>query len=175
MGHLFTWFPTTSILDLAFHPTECPLKIRIQPFRKNSYHWVEQDMINHERVRENILGLSPPNEASRLSTTQDIIGLSLLTNIGYDPGPEDHSGCSIFAHMLFCRNNRANTHVDSDMCQGMIVLHQPGVQYTYRQESLTYFCCFCIGCAVSLRRGDSVISNPREPQALLDWMTIICR
>ena len=77
------------------------------------------------------------------------------------------SGYSILVSLSCCRNIHANSHVDCDMCQGMmVVLHQPGVQYTYREEPLAYLCFPCLGCAVPLCPGNSIIFNPHNPRGL---------
>ena len=52
------------------------------------------------------------------------------------------------------------------MSQGMVVLHQPGVKYTYRQEPLAYLCFLCLGCVVPLGPGDAIIFNPLESHGL---------
>jgi hypothetical protein len=73
------------------------------------------------------------------------------------------SNGSIFVSLAFCRNVNANVHIDSDMCQGLIVLHEASVRYLYRQHSLAYFCFSCLGVFVSLRSGNTLISIHREP------------
>ena len=60
----------------------------------------------------------------------------------------------------FFRNSHAKSHVDSNICQGMVV------QYTYRQESLVDVYLSCLCCAVPVQPGNSIIFNPREPYGL---------
>jgi hypothetical protein len=107
----------------------------------------------------------PTAEVRRLSSARSIIDFpSLKASV-----PVTVSGGGngdTFSSLAFCKNAHANVHVDSDMCQGLVVLHQPGVQYLYRQHILAYFCFPCHGVAVPLRPGDAIIFNPCEPHCL---------
>jgi hypothetical protein len=107
----------------------------------------------------------PTEEIRRIAVGKRVIGFPSLGEFDSHPRSSDPK-CNIFASLAFSAQSHANLHVDTDMCQGLVVMHEPHVQYVYRQEPLAYFCFPCLGVAVPLRPGDVIVFNPREPHCL---------
>ena len=80
----------------------------------------------------------PTGEIRLISTARRVIELPSFKTPGLDVASADNG--ANFSSLTFCKNAHTNVHVDSDMCQGLIVVHKPGVHYIYRQHILAYFC-----------------------------------
>ena len=118
-------------------------------------------MSQYEKIYK---GYIPTDEISRIRRAKTMIGFPSAGE--YSCLPTTSSRCSIFASLCFSVKSHSNVHVDNDMCQGLVVVHQPGISYEYCQEPLCYFCFPCLGVAVPLCPGDVIVFNPCEPHCL---------
>jgi hypothetical protein len=133
----------------------------------------EQSMMSEQEWNEICVTTSRYEKLYRsFISTEDVQRISSARSViafpSFSPPPSQNGFRQegTFASLAFCKNAHANVHVDSDMCQGMIVVHEPGAHYVYRQHILAYFCFPCHGVAVPLRPGDTIIFNPCEPHCL---------